>query len=306
MVTIDASVPGAHVLVDGQDAGVAPVKVTLREGEHTIDATLDGYASRDSISFRVGDGALALTSVTVDLEPLGWIEFNVTPPNSSITYEALDTTGGATFPETGANGGKTPMKAGRYSITITADGFEPYKETGIEVEAGKGKAFTKTLEAATGADIPVAAAAIGKEGFDPPGPGVPYSLFKQTLPGEYAFRIKLRRSGILGKRAKWVVNFIDSRNYIEYEMDNRNLKYSIHDSSRKESSKSVTHNLAEPAGDTYDLTVTLSANAITIASDGQTIPLETPPGYENLLAGKFGFPRDENAQMDTFRFTPSK
>jgi hypothetical protein len=50
----------------------------------------------------------------------------------------------------------------------------------------------------------------------------------------------------------------------------------------------------------------LSANAITIASDGQTIPLETPPGYENLLAGKFGFPRDENAQMDTFRFTPSK
>jgi len=184
---------------------------------------------------------------------------------------------------------------------VSAPGYQPFTDNAFDVEPGRGKAFNSTLVAVNSphADRPVV---IGKEGFDAPSPQASYTFFSQQPPGSYSFRIRLRRSGIINKRAKWVVNYVDNRNYIEYEIDEKNVKDTLHQNG-KDQSKSVLHRLSGSAGDVYDLAVLVSANEITLSSAGQKIDIASPEGAENLLAGKFGFPKDENVDMDTFRFT---
>jgi hypothetical protein len=99
-----------------------------------------------------------------------------------------------------------------------------------------------------------------------------------------------------------VVNYVDRNNYIEYEIDDKNLKYTTR-LKGKEQSKSVQHQIPATAGDVYDVTVSLTATEVNISSAGRRIPIETPADAGNLMLGKFGFPRDESVDMDSFRFT---
>jgi len=296
-VLIDSALIGKLNATGGYTNQVSPGKhrIQLRKADFEDSAAID-------LEFAAG-AAVRLNPNDVALKPLGWIEFNVSPPSSTITYHPVGATGN---PVTAKNGDKPHVKAGRYSITVSSNGFQPYTEDSFEVEAGKGKPFERTLvPIATTRVAPPPAIFVGKEGIDAARPEVPFNLFRQRLPGSYSFKIRLRRAGLLGKRARWVVNFVDMKNYIEYEMDDKNLKYTTHKNGR-EQTKSVPHRITGSNADVYDVTVSVSANEISISSGGQQIPIETPPGSENLLAGNFGFPKDETVDMDTFRFNPSR
>ncbi|PYS13561.1 MAG: hypothetical protein DMG15_10795, partial [Acidobacteria bacterium] len=69
-VSIQATVPGARLLVNGEDRGAIPQTLKFPQGEYRIDAKLTGYASKGPVLLRVGTGETNSASVTVPLEAL--------------------------------------------------------------------------------------------------------------------------------------------------------------------------------------------------------------------------------------------
>src|SRR5262249_42483073 len=69
-VELDASVQGAHLLVDGKDIGVGPQRMKFAEGEHRVDAELAGYESKGPSVFRITRDGSSPSPVTVLLDPL--------------------------------------------------------------------------------------------------------------------------------------------------------------------------------------------------------------------------------------------
>jgi hypothetical protein len=275
----------------------------MNPGKHRIQLRKSDFEDSPGVELEFSAGGTTrLGGPDVVLKPYGWIEFNVTPATSRITYRLNSGTNGTV---TSKPGETARVRAGRYSISVAANGFQPYTEEAFDVEPGKGKSFSRTLVPASTTSARAAAAPVvmGKDGIEAPQSQVPYSLFRLQLPGTYSFKIRLRRAGLsLGRRARWVVNYIDRNNYIEYEIDDKNLKYTAR-LKGKEQSKSVQHQVTAGAGDVFDLTVSVSATEVNISSAGQRIPIETPADAGNLILGKFGFPRDESVDMDSFRFT---
>jgi hypothetical protein len=227
----------------------------------------------------------------VVLHPFGWIEFNVTPPNTRITYRLANTPGAEV---TAKNGETVRVKAGRYAITSSADTYNSQTDF-VDVEAGKGKQHTQRLQLIANS-VPPAPTVV----LDPASSQLPYRLFRPLLPGTYAFKLRLR--GRFGRQAKWVVNYVDNSNYIEYEIDNRNLKYTTRQNG-KEQSQSVQHGINPSAPDVYDLTMVVSDNEIQISSAGRRIQIPTPPGSGSLLTGRIGFHRDEI--LESYQVTPA-
>ena len=171
----------------------------------------------------------------------------------------------------------------------------------FEVEAGRGKAFNAKLELLPPPSPNCTTG--GKEAVDAPKAQLPFSLFpEQQLPVVYSFAIKLQRHGFR-KRANWVANFVDGKNYVEYEIDDKILKYTIRQNGKEAQSKSVPHSIAGK-DDFYNVAVSVSSNQIVVSSAGKVIDTPMPAGADNLPAGKFGFPQGEI--WENFQFTTCK
>ncbi len=287
----------AEILLDGRTfnklSSTGDLKSAIPIGKHRMVIRKTDFEDSQVIELDVSAGGTKLLSgADVTLRPFGWIEFNVLPTNSRITYFLV---GGTTGPIAAKNGDAPHVKAGRYSITVKAECQQDYTDNAFEVEPGRGKAFNKTYSAGCPGPPPVPAVRVlGPEILTTQSS---FALSGMQVPGVYSFKIKLHG---LRKRAKWVVNFVDNKNYIEYEMDDKSLKYTIHQNGTERSGKPVPHSTSGSNADSYDVAVDLAANAIAISIGGQRVPIDTPPGNGNLLAGKFGFTEKD---WDNFQFT---
>src|SRR5262249_57025313 len=88
--------------------------------------------------------------------------------------------------------------------------------------------------------------------LDAPTAGAPYWRSQKQVPGTYSFRITLRRPVPLAKkRAKWVVNFVDNKNYIEYEIDEKMLKNTIHKNGSELVAPTVSHSASGSDAESY-------------------------------------------------------
>jgi hypothetical protein len=255
------------------------------------------------------NGKVALSGRDVSLTPFGWLEFNVTPANSEIRYALV----GETAFQTAKSGDKPRLKAGQYEIGVKATGYGEFDGNAYNVAAGRGLPVTINLipstitKPAAPEDIkPLALGPQGVKGLNPRKDGAlecaqPYCLFQEKRTGTYSLKIKLDKGliGIGRKRARWLVNFVDARNYIEYEIDEKNLAYTVYRNGSKGDSKSVPHSLSG-SDDFYELAVTVGANDITISSGGKPIAIPSP-GNTNPFAGSFGFPKDAIVSAD-FQF----
>jgi eukaryotic-like serine/threonine-protein kinase len=299
---ISAGTPDADIFVDNNSVGklgaTRSSTYTVAPGKHRIQFRKSDF--EDSAPIELDFTAGQTQSITApNLRPYGWIEFDITPSSSTITYSFAGTAGSSA---TARPGDMPHMRAGRYSIKIGAAGYKDYSNENFEVEPGKGKTLTVALDRILTTVPPPGPRpiVIGKEGFDGSGSNSSYNLFKDSHPGTYSFKIKQHRSPI-SKKAKWVVDFVNNTNYVEYEINDKTLKYTLHQG-QLEYSKSVQHSI-QPTNDIFELTVTVTANEIIVASAGKQIPLETPTGLGNLLNGRFGFPKNEEWDANTFRFT---
>jgi hypothetical protein len=304
-LSITDGTAGAEVYVDnvliGRSSAAGGITYQTTPGKHRVQLRKAEFEDGRVVDLDFTAGSTTpLPTADVTLRPFGWIEFKVGPATANATIRFRPATGPASQVQ---NNETQRVKAGRYFISVSANGYQPIEDSIVEVEPGKGTPFSRTLTANSvagrGAEPPKPVI-IGKEGFANPQPQIPYRLFRQRMPGTYSFTIKSRRT-LFQKRAKWVVNYIDDKNYVEYEIDEKNLKYTTRQNG-KEQTRSVPHRLNGLSGDAYEMTVAVSPNAIVISCAGQRIDIQTPEGVGNLVAGQFGFHKDESPDLETFRF----
>jgi hypothetical protein len=300
---IRSGTPDAEVFVDNNARALGKLNSTgdlaspqISAGKHRIQLRKSDF--EDSQVFEldfIAGGTKSLSGPQVTLRPYGWIDFNVLPANSRITYSPIGGTGG---PLPAKNGDGTRLKAGRYSIgVVNSNTGQAYAEN-VEVEAGRGQSFNKTSwPPPSSGDSAPRPTIYDKSIVDSPTAQIPFSLSQKQVPGTYSFRIKLRGFPTR-KRAKWVANFRDNKNYVEYEIDEKSLKYTVHENGGARPGKPIPHSVS---ADSYDIAVDVGANAISVFIGGQRSPIDTPSSGGNLLAGKFGFPKEEN--WDNFQFT---
>src|SRR5207253_3235832 len=175
---------------------------------------------------------------------------------------------------------------------LNSDTQQTYTEN-VEVEPGRGQAFNKTVWPPRLPVDPTPGVTIyDKTIMDVPTAQIQFWRSRMQVPGTYSFTIKTH--GFPKKKAKWVVNFVDSKNYIEYELDDKTLKYTIHQNGSERPGKPVSHSVSASKADSFDVAVDVATNATTVSIGGQRIPTDSPENNGNLLEGKFGFPQGEN------------
>jgi hypothetical protein len=137
-VTVKVSgLAGATILVDGEEAGKAPLKepLLLRPGKHTITATRTDETATETISLLTG------SEVTVTLEPQlaqGKLIINSDPPNALVSVD-------------GTLQGETPVvvvvAVGSHTILADRDG---YATATMEAAVTPGQARTVTVKLTPG------------------------------------------------------------------------------------------------------------------------------------------------------------
>jgi len=109
------------------------------------------------------------------------------------------------------------------------------------------------------------------------------SWFKHQAEGSYSFKVQ-RKKGLsfLGKaKAQWMVNFVDLRNHLLFELDEDSLTcFEVVNGSRKKKGETRV------AKDIEEVRLEIGANRITHSVGSQSLVTESP---ENLLQGRFGF-----------------
>jgi serine/threonine-protein kinase len=299
---IHGGTPDAEIFLDNNPRAFGRLSSTgdftstqIPAGRHRIQLRKSDFEDSPAIDVELTAGATrSLSGAQVTLRQFGRIEFNVLPA-ATITYSASPGPGTS---GTAKNGDAPHMRAGRYLIIVKAQGESDYTEI-VEVQPGFGTAFNHTHSTTSTPPPPPPKTEVS-------GPEIlvaqsGFSLSQKLVPGVYTFRIRLH--GFPRKRARWVANFRDTKNYIEYEIDEKNLKYTIRQNGTDRPGKTVPHSVNRSKSDAYDVTVDVGANAIGIFVGGERSPIDSPTSGENLLAGKFGFPEGEN--WDNFQFTTS-
>jgi PPM family protein phosphatase len=125
------SVPaGASVKLDGKDAGITPLTLSVPSGTHRLALTLDGYKNYGLIT-KIWAGET--TIVSVKLVPV------FTPKTGTLLVESVPS--GASVKLDGKDVGKTPLdplivSAGSHKLIFTLTGYKVLSKT-VTIKAGQ-------------------------------------------------------------------------------------------------------------------------------------------------------------------------
>ena len=113
-VDVSTSPAGAHVSVDGEFRGTAPVSVQISPlGEHRIEVHLEGYRKAVRSVQTEPEG---YSSMNVDLVPIiGRIQLTVTPPDAEVLVNGA---------RVGSGNQTLEMTAREHQLTVRKAGFE--------------------------------------------------------------------------------------------------------------------------------------------------------------------------------------
>jgi len=130
-------------------------------------------------------------------------------------------------------------------------------------------------------------------------------LSKEKTAGTYAFKVKLSGGALfIGKQARWVVDYVDGKNFTEYEIDEKNIKYTVTRNGKKQQTMSSPHQLTGADG-FYDLTVSVGTTSkMVVVSSGKGGKSLISSPIEDAASGSFGFEKD--VTVTDFSFTPAK
>ncbi len=150
-LTGDANSLGADVLVDGENKGKLPVKVSVPPGKHQIIVRKAGCVTWEKWT-EVSENQAALFEIALKAQdkPKGSILVSSTPAGAEVRVN-------------GAPKGKAPtlienVEPGAYEVELSLEGSKPYRQT-VTVGEGKRETVSGTLEPLVTAPVPVVVAA---------------------------------------------------------------------------------------------------------------------------------------------------
>ena len=316
---IRGAIAGAEVLVDQNSVGsVGPdgsfTSTAITPGDHAIDLRRDQFTpKRLQRNFKAGQTVVisGTDAVLAAAATNGTIRLTRTPGDAAITYRRVDEAQGHEL-----RAAQIELPAGTYVFSGHAPGYADKSER-VQIAAGE----TKTLDLA----LARIAAPVVKPGtmadFEDPsawkregelwthrgGGFVPYKLGPK---GVYTFTVELVHGGNLfkGGRIRWAVQYVDSRNYLLFELDHRNFWAEVVQNGKKFEREKTQHDLDKQKAFTIQVEITPEHCVHRIrGASGQWIVLDSfsEPG-RNFTDGKFGFliQGSDEIGVSDFSFTP--
>jgi hypothetical protein len=321
---IRGATAGADVLLDQKQIGtVGPdgsfTYPTVPAGDRTIEISRDKFVpKRLQRSFKTGQTILISGGDALLAAANGTVRLARAPLAATVTYRRADETESHE-----AKDAQLELPAGNYIFSGKAPGYTDRTER-VQVTPGE----TRNVELALTREVRVApppppapVVVTGLNDFEGYPSGwrnegdimvhkggnvIPYNGGSK---GVFNFTVELRKGGSLfrGGRIRWVAQYRDSKNYLLYEMDNKNFWAEVVENGKKLERVKTQHNLDQQKA--YTIQVELSPDRlihkIQNGSNWMTVDDFSEPG-RNFTQGKFGFliqGGDELGVVD-FKFQP--
>ena len=312
MATLDirGGPAGSQVFIDGDLQGTIGSDGSLsvagiKPGQHRVELHKEGYLPRSIEKQFAGATTVKLEADQVTLEKaVGTLQIVLSPANGRVTYKHQNETESHLI-----EGNKVDLTEGTYLVTASASGYSERSQN-VQVVPGQSQRLEFQL-------TPLKQTHFGMAEWEKTGGwkrdgewyvrrGGDFFLYPVApTPGDFRFQASLRH----GKRFQWMVNYVDPKNYLLFQIDKNNFsRYQVLNGKRTKL-KEIPHVM--DTKDVLQLQITLAPSKITHQAyeGGKWLSLDewtdVPPALSN---GKFGFyiPGSDELAVSHFEFAASK
>ncbi len=264
----------------------------IQPGQHSIRLHREGY---EDISQDLTFTARQTQTMNMKLRQFGTLAFEITPPNARITYRREE---GESKGLTGS--GKAAVPAGHYHVEAAADNYLP-DHGDFDVQPGGETPVRFSLKARPSAPPPTPRperkifkdrAALEEKCGKSLGPNsgwlelksAPAPCFVIAGVTQVKFVFNSQGKKIFGSnKIHWLVNYIDTGNYIDYELDNNGIVRHVVKNG-VEDKKSPLHKKHEGQPQ-YTIILDLQGDKVTV-SDGSGTVIDTQPANHGKIGLK--------------------
>ncbi len=315
---IHGAIAGTEVFIDQRNAGaVGPdgsfSLSAIPPGGHMIELRREQYLpKRLQQSFHAGRAVVLAGADVVLAAASGTIHLTRNPASATITYRRGDET------ETHeARGNQIELPPGSYAFSASAPGFVE-STTRVQLAAGENRQLDFSLLARPVAPPPVVARGMAdfgdaqnwkKEGDSWVRSGGGFVPYKLPPKGVFTFTVQLLKGGSAFRagQIRWCVQYLDSKNYLLYELDRKNFWAGVIEKGKRYERVKAPVNFANQKAFTIQIEVTPEhlVQKVRVGNDWKVLDTFVEPGRD-FTEGKFGFliqGSDEIAISD-FKFLP--
>ena len=284
-LTIQGGVPGTTVLVDQTTVGTIQPDGTLsvstvNPGDHVVELRKERAKPRQLKKHFVAGGTITLAAADAALDAApGELKITFSPADAKVAIAKGD------FLKLVSSGVPLSVAPGTYTLTArTAERFT--RSSTLEVVAGQ----SKTLDLSLGPS--------GMSKWQDPGAwkqerdtfirrGGDFVLYGVApTSGTFVFSAMLTKGHLM----QWVLNYADARNYVLFQMDDKNFYRSVIHNGEKTDQIIVPHKGDKKSFRTLQIHVSPTEIVHQVKDgDGWTILDRWMQPGANLSLGKFGF-----------------
>ena len=306
---IPNGIPGATVLIDGNEIGVIPPDgrfsaSNIEPGRRRVTIRKDLYQLRESSRLFEANGTVEVSGLLEGA--LGTLRVEVSPPEVKARLSLRREGEGN---DRAIIDSSLQLEAGTYTVTAVAEGFEEYGAT-IRLQASESK--TVRLELRPLESQPAARPALRLDDWAEAGGwrrerdlltrsgGGMILAPADGGPGVYEFSALLRK----GRRLEWVANHVDQNNYALFQIGKNYFHRTEVANGRRSKPFKIPHSL--PWGGVIAVQIEVAPDALVHRllqnSEWSVIDHWVHTGAE-FTAGKFGFHIPRRDQIALRRFT---
>ena len=299
-LTIQGSVPETKVLVDQTLVGTIQPDGTLSvssvsPGDHTVELRKDRFQSRQFKKHFVAGGTISLATAEAALEAApGELTITFAPPDATVAIVKGD------LLKIVSSGIPLNLAAGTYTLTArTAERFT--RSSTLDVIAGQSKTLDLSL-APSGMSKWNDPGAWKHEGDSFVRKGGDFVLYGAApASGTFVFSAMPAKGRIL----QWVLNYSDPKNYVLFQMDDKNFYRTVIRKGEKTDEIIVPDRDDKKSFRTIQIRVTSTeiVNQVKHGDRWTVLDHWTQPGT-NLSLGKFGFyiPGNDQVALSSFSY----
>lgn len=302
LVRISGSGP-ARVLLDGALKGTTndgTLSVAAAPGAHRIEVSREGFLdpAPQAIEVKSGDQSTVsfLLTNAIPVSMAGRLQIKFSPVSAEIFCTRAD----EPTPKRAA-AGTMELPEGQYVVSAQAPGYVR-QSTSISVKSGALRKVSLVLKrqpepvvrAMNPADWDRAWTQDGGW-FRAQGGGAALYRITPTI-GVFQFTLH-------SPKARWLLGYIDERNYTLFELDKQSYSSLVYRNGKK--TVRVDKKRHAPTAEYFNVRMTVEPNRVAVAlvTEGSVIPLDDWTGPEMSGAGRFGFYLQGNSQLWLANFT---
>ena len=298
LLSIQGGAAGTTVLVDQTLVGTIQTDGTLTvstvsPGDHTVELRKDRFKPRQFKKHFVAGTTISLAAADVALEAsAGELKITFSPPDATVALVKGD------LLKIVGSGVPLNLAPGTYTLTArTAERFT--RTTTVDLVAGQSKTVDLSL-APNGMSKWDDASAWKKEGDAFIRKGGDFVLYGVVpAAGTFAFSAMPAKGHVL----QWVLNYSDPKNYVLFQMDDKNFYRTVVHNGEKRDQIIVPDKSDKKSFRTFQIRVgaTEIIHQVKQGNSWTVLDRWTQPGT-NLSLGKFGFyiPGSDEVALSSF------